>query len=223
MELRFSRNIPTLTPAEQARLGEKHVLLAGCGGLGGYLLELLLRAGVGAVTAVDGDRFEESNLNRQALCTAETLGRPKAQCAQERAKLLRPDVRFRAVAAVLTAENAPELLRTCDLALDALDSAEARLMLADACADAGIPLVHGAVSGFCMQAAVIPPGSDLLRRIYAAAPEAPGKSVVAPAPALCAAVQAAEAIRLLCGRPAALAGRMLWADLETMEFQTVAL
>ena len=223
METRYVRNCPTLTEEQQAVLGEKHILLAGCGGLGGPLLELLLRAGVGAVTAVDGDCFDETNLNRQVLCTTETLGRRKVLCAQERAALLRPDVRFRAVDAVLNAENAPDLLRGCDLALDALDSVEARLVLADACAAAGIPLVHGAVSGLSMQAAVIPPGSGLLRRIYAGSTSGPAGSVLAPICAFCAAVQAAEAIRLLVGKPAELAGKLLWADLERMEFQTLEL
>ena len=97
MEARYARNIPTLTPEAQAALGKKRVLLAGCGGLGGALLELLLRVGVGAVTAVDPDRFEESNANRQILCTAQTLGQPKVLAARDRAFAVRPDVGFTAV------------------------------------------------------------------------------------------------------------------------------
>ena len=221
METRYSRNIPTLTPEEQTALGRKHVLLAGCGGLGGQLLEHLLRVGVGEITAVDGDGFEESNLNRQLLCTAENLGQRKVLAARERALAVRPDVRFRAVDALLTEENAPELLRGVDLALDALDNVDTRLVLADACAAAGIPLVHGAVSGFCAQASVVLPGSDLLRRIYPDTADPARKTVLSPAVAFCAAVQAAEAVKLLCARPSALAGRLLWADLETMEFHVM--
>ena len=223
METRYSRNIPALTPEEQALLGQKHVFLAGCGGLGGYLLEMLLRAGVGEISAVDADRFEESNLNRQLLCTEETLGQRKALAAAERAKAVRPDVRFHAYDDALDAESAPAMLRRCDLALDALDSVSARFVLADACAAAGIPLVHGAVEGLRAQAALVMPGSDLLRRIYPAASPAAKPGVLAPACALCASVQAAEAIRLLCGRPPVLAGKLLWMDLETMEFRTAAL
>ena len=223
MEPRYLRNIPTLTPEEQALLGQKHVLLAGCGGLGGYLLEMLLRAGVGEITAVDADSFEASNLNRQLLCTAETLGQRKTSAAAARAKAVRPDVRFRAIDGVLDAKSAPALLQGCDLALDALDGVASRLVLADACAAAGIPLVHGAVAGLSAQVAVAAPGSGLLRRIYAAAAEPARSSVLAPACALCAAVQAAEAISLLAGRPPALLGKLLLADLETMEFHTMEL
>ena len=218
MEARYARNLPTLTPEEQALLGQKHILLAGCGGLGGHILELLLRAGVGAITAVDPERFEESNGNRQLLCTAETLGQSKVRAAEARARLVRPDVRFQAFDGVLDAESAPALLRGCDLALDALDSVVSRLALADACAAAGIPLVHGAVAGLRAQAAVVPPGSDLLRRVYDGAAGSADKSVLAPACAMCAAVQAAEAIKLLAGRPSALAGKLLWMDLDGMEF-----
>ena len=223
MELRYARNLPALTPEEQTRLGQGRVLLAGCGGLGGYLLELLLRAGVGEITAVDADRFAESDLNRQLLCTEETLSRRKAAAAGERARIVRPDVRFHAFDGVLDAESAPALLRGCDLALDALDSAAARLVLADACAAAGVPLVHGAVSMLSAQAAVIPPGSGLLRSVYAASAKPEEKSVLAPACALCAAVQAAEAVKLLAGRPSALEGKLLWMDLGAMEFRTVDL
>ncbi len=76
------------------------------------------------------------------------------------------------------------------------------------------------MSDLCAQAAVVLPGSDLLRRIYAAGEKTPG-GVLSPACALCASVQAAEAIKLLCGRPSALAGRLLWMDLDAMEFQTL--
>ena len=107
MEARYARNLPTLTPEEQALLGQKHILLAGCGGLGGHILELLLRAGVGAITAVDPERFEESNGNRQLLCTAETLGQSKVRAAEARARLVRPDVRLHAFDGVLDAKSAP--------------------------------------------------------------------------------------------------------------------
>ena len=223
MEARYARNIPTLTPEAQAALGKKRVLLAGCGGLGGQLLELLLRVGVGAVTAVDPDRFEESNANRQILCTAQTLGQPKVLAARDRALAVRPDVGFTAVLEAISTENAPALLRESDLALDALDSVEARLVLADACAAAGIPLVHGAVAGLSAQVCTVLPGSGTLRKIYAA-PTAPrGASVLAPACAACAAAQAAEAVRLLCGQSPALAGKLLYMDLSGMEFHTLAL
>ena len=67
MEERYIRNIPAVSPAEQEALSAAKVVVVGCGGLGGYLIEYLGRMGVGTITAVDGDVFEPSNLNRQIL------------------------------------------------------------------------------------------------------------------------------------------------------------
>ena len=224
MEDRFSRNMPTLRPEEQARLAGAHVFVAGCGGLGGHVLELLLRLGVGHITAADGDRFTPSNRNRQLLSLESNLGQSKVSAALSRARDINPDVEFRALETVLDRDNLPELLRGCDLVMDALDSVEARLTLAAACADAGLTLVHGAVEAWLAQVTVLPPGSDVLGRLYGPG-TAPAKSstVLSPAPALCAAVQCAEAAKLLAGRESDLVGRLFVADLEQMEFQIIEL
>ena len=130
MEERYLRNLGPLTEAEQALLASKTVFLAGLGGLGGHLLEHMLRLGVGAIVAADGDRFTLSNLNRQLLATEDAMGQPKAQAAAERAAAVNPGVRVTVVSAPLTARNRDALLAGCDLALDGLDNLEARRILA---------------------------------------------------------------------------------------------
>lgn len=224
MQERYARNLGPLTEQDCLLLQKGRVFLAGCGGLGGYLLEHLLRAGVGTVTVCDGDRFEPSNLNRQLLADGASLGRSKAECACERAALVNPQVTVKAVSTFLTAENADRLIAGHDLALDALDSPSARRILAKACRQAGIPLVHGAIQGWHAQAAVIPPESDLMERLYPAdAPAQPEQGNLSPTAGLCAAVQAGEAIRLLCGRSSPLAGKLLWMDLLEQEYQVLPL
>ena len=222
MEARLTRNLPTLSEAEQAILAAKRVLLVGCGGLGGYVLEYLLRLGVGEVTVMDGDRFEESNRNRQLLSAPALLGQSKAEAAAARAKRIAPEANCVALAEDLTPENAAARVRGMDLALDALDSVEARLLLEDACAAEGIPLVHGAVSGWGLQAAVSLPGSGLLHRLYEGQ-EGSGGSTLSFVPALCAAIECAEAAKLLCGRESSLAGKLLLADLQHMGSEIVEL
>ena len=74
MDGRYLRNLSALTEGECRLLRSKRILVVGCGGLGGYIIEMLTRIGVGAIRAVDGDRFEESNLNRQLLSAPELLG-----------------------------------------------------------------------------------------------------------------------------------------------------
>lgn len=86
MEARYLRNFDALTEEEFRALRAGRVLVVGCGGLGGHLIELLARLGVGSLTVVDGDVFEETNLNRQLLSTEALLGCSKAQAAADRVR-----------------------------------------------------------------------------------------------------------------------------------------
>ncbi|MBL8968364.1 MAG: ThiF family adenylyltransferase [Spirochaetaceae bacterium] len=216
---------------EKARLRASRVLVAGLGGLGGQVLELLLRLGVGSgpgglLRALDPDRFEESNLNRQLLATRTSLGRPKAEAARGRAALVDADCRVEALEAALDSRNASAMLDGIDLAVDCLDSVEARLVLAEACAARGLKLVHGAVAGWYGQVAVLRPRRDSLARLYRQG-AGPGLEAAlgnpAFSPALVASLEACEAAKLLAGRESALAGRVLRLDLLEMEFEVFEL
>ena len=220
MELRHSRNIPALTEEEQAVLAGKAVAVIGCGGLGGHLIELLARVGVGSIRCVDGDVFEESNLNRQLLSTMETLGCSKAKAAAERVKAIDPAVQVTAHPVFLTRDNARELLSGCDAVLDALDSIESRRILSDACAELGIPLVYGAISGWVAQAGVSMPGDRLIDALFPADVELRDKSVLSFTPALCAAIQASLCVKLLVGRPVRT-GTVFYFDLLNLEFEVI--
>lgn len=223
MQERYIRNLGPLTEEECLLLRQRRVFLAGCGGLGGYLLEHLLRAGVGAITVCDGDTIVPSNLNRQLLADMESLGRSKTEAACARAALVNPEAAVEARPVFLTADNALGLIAGHDLALDALDSPAARRILASACRQAGIPLVHGAIRGWYAQAAVILPDSGMMEQLYPAdAPAAPDQGSLSPTVGLCAAIQAGEAVKLLCGRLSPLAGRLLWVDLVEQEYQVVS-
>ena len=96
MLARYERNIPALTEAECALLRNKRVLVVGCGGLGGHLIEFLARVGIGSVRVVDGDVFEPSNLNRQLLSEVPLLGVSKAKAAADRIARVNPDVALEA-------------------------------------------------------------------------------------------------------------------------------
>ena len=220
MELRHSRNIPALTEAEQAVLAGKTVAVIGCGGLGGHLTELLARVGVGSIRCVDADVFEESNLNRQLLAAMNTLGTSKAKAAAERVTAIDPAVYATAHPVFLTRDNARELLSGCDAVLDALDSIEARRILSEACAELGIPLVYGAISGWVAQAAVSMPGDGLIDTLFPANVELRDKSVLSFTPALCAAIQASLCVKLLVGRPVQT-GTVLYFDLLNQEFEVI--
>ena len=220
MEERYIRNIGALTEQECAHLRTKTVFVAGCGGLGGYLIEMLLRLGVGTIRAADGDTFEASNLNRQLLSSPSALGQPKAAAAAARAALVNPDVRFVPIPEFVTEENAAQLIRGCDAVLDALDNIQARRILARACAEEGIPMIHGAICGWSAQAAVILPGDDLFDRIYPEGARLSSKTSLSFTPPFCAALQVALCTRLLTGRPLE-SGRLYLADLLDMEMESL--
>ena len=194
------------------------VFIAGLGGLGGYLLEHMLRLGPGFIRAADGDVFDETNMDRQLLSAPSQLGRPKAEAAAERAKLVAPGLDFEAVSEFLDGENCLRLLRGCALALDGLDNAESRLVLERGCAEVGIPLVHGAASGLCFEAGVVPPGSGMLARLYPPGRQAMDRMARGPAVAACAAIQCAQAEQILRGERPTLWGKLLTADLAGPSF-----
>ena len=218
MEQRYIRNLGALSERECALLREKTVLVAGCGGLGGYLIEMLLRLGVGEIRAADGDRFEESNLNRQLLSAPGLLGRGKAEVAAERAAAVNPSVRFVAVPDFVTEENVAELVRGCDAAMDALDNIPSRLLLAKACAAEKLPLIHGAICGWSAQAAVVMPGDGLIETIYPEGAALSSKASLSFTPPFCAALQTALCVRLLTGREVET-GKLYVADLLDMELE----
>lgn len=222
MEERYLRNIPALTEAEQLLLRRKRVLIAGCGGIGGHLVDLLLRVGVGHIRVVDGDVFEASNLNRQLLSGLPQLGQSKAQAAEYHGVRVNPDVVVEAHGVYMTEDNANALVDGCDVVLDALDNIESRRILSAACGRAGIPYIFGAVCGWTAQAAISMPGDHLINILYPEDVVRKDKSVLSFTPALCASLQASLCVKLLAGRPVDT-GKLYHFDLLEMEFETFPL
>ena len=220
MEQRYIRNVPALSEAECALLHTRRVLVAGCGGLGGNLINMLSRVGVGNLRIVDGDAFEETNLNRQLFSEVPILGTNKARAAAERINRINPDVCVETVETFVTEENAVELVRGCDVVLDALDNVDGRRVLAGACKKVGVPFVYGAISGWVAQSAVSMPGDDLIEKLYPEDVVVRDKSVLSFTPALCASMQAALCVKLLTGRSVET-GTIYYVDLLNQEFETI--
>lgn len=213
-----NRNIPALSAEECRLLSGKRVAVIGCGGLGGYLIEYLARIGVGSIRCVDGDVFEESNLNRQLLSTVSLLGAGKAAAAAARIAEINPNVQAQAYPVFLDERNARQLIAGCDAVLDGLDSIPARKILANACAQAHVPYIYGAISGWAAQAALLLPGDRLIETLYPEDTVITDKSVLSFTPALCAAMQASLCVRWLAGRNPETGvlhhADLLWEDYE---------
>ncbi|OGO04221.1 MAG: hypothetical protein A2Y73_02670 [Chloroflexi bacterium RBG_13_56_8] len=217
--VRYHRNLGTVGWEGQERLLNACVAIVGAGGLGGWIIEGLARMGVGHLIVVDGDAFEENNLNRQLGCTESTLGRPKAECLAERIAMVNSAVRVTAHVAVLDAENASQLLKGAQVIVDALDTLPARMILQKAAAEMGIPMVHGAIGGYTGQVMTILPGDPGLNALYGNAMSSE-RGVEAKlgnpsaTPMMISAWQIQEVVKLVVGQGELLRGKVLVMDAE---------
>lgn len=211
-------DIPLLSESEKQSLSEKRVLVLGLGGLGGYICELLCRLGVRHLTAVDGDVFEPSNLNRQLYAGFDSLKKSKAEETKRQILRIDPECDVTAVNAFFNAENAEELIKGQDLVMDGLDESSPRLLAADTASRFGIPLIHGAIDGLTLHVATVLPGCPMLHRLYEGgdAGRKPGPTL-SFVPAVCAGIQVGEAARILSGRPGNLENTLYLMDLSTLE------
>jgi Dinucleotide-utilizing enzymes involved in molybdopterin and thiamine biosynthesis family 2 len=163
---RYDRNMNMLSKEENEKLKDFRVCVLGCGGLGGYAIEMLGRLGIGYITAVDKDVFEETNLNRQILSDMNSLGKSKALMAVERMKLVNPEVFVNAIVDEFNFENGKDIIKGHDIVIDALDNIEGKLTLQDICEELGIPFVHGAIAGWYGQVTTVFPGDKTLKFLY---------------------------------------------------------
>lgn len=145
----FVRNLGWVSSTEQRALREKHVAIAGLGGVGGVHLLTLARLGVGRFTLADPDWFELGNFNRQAGATLLTLGRRKIDVLAEMAREINPELELRLFPEDVGSENLASFLSDVDVYLDGLDffAFDAREAVFAACASAGIPAVTAAPIG----------------------------------------------------------------------------
>lgn len=213
---RYIRNEQMLSAEENKRLREFSIAVVGCGGLGGHIIEMLARLGVGRLTLIDGDVFEPSNLNRQLLATPENLGQSKAKEAEKRVLLINPEVQVLSRQTRLEAHNAEELLKGHDLICDALDNIPTRLIIEGIAAKLQIPVVFGAIAGWYAQIGSVMPGDRLLEKLYMKSEVEQGLEVYLGnpsfTPALAASLQVAEAVKILLGKEGVLRNKLLMID-----------
>ena len=217
---RYIRNQKSLSSEDQLKLLGARAVVAGLGGLGGAVVGLLARIGVGQLTLIDGDRFEDSNLNRQLLSSVADLGKRKVKVAARHVMEINPAVETSLQPVFLDRDNCRDLIKGADIVIDCLDSIPVRLALQQGCADSGIIMVSAAVGGSSGQAVVVYPGEPGLQKVYRGSENAPQRGVediqgtMAYTAAAMASVQCALAVSILSGKGSRLEGRLLLADFE---------
>jgi molybdopterin-synthase adenylyltransferase len=222
---RYQRSFGTIGFDGQNKLLKSTVAVIGNGGLGGFVIEMLARMGVGKIIAIDGDCFTDSNLNRQLLATEKNIGRSKAEAAVERVALVNSSTVVDSYLLIGTEKNLPPLLKDCNLVVDCLDNLPSRFDLEKVCSRLNLVLVHGAIAGMLGQIAVIRPGKPLLESIYGKVAESGitrGVEVQlgnpATTPAMLAAWQVSEAVKYLAGLDGVLPdNNLLIIDMQSAE------
>lgn len=138
------------------RLRRSHVIIFGIGGVGGYALEVIARSGVGAITIVDADSVEESNINRQIIALHSTIGKTKVEVARERIHDINPDCEVRALEMFYLPENADEIDLSCyDYVVDCIDTVAAKVELIRRCNELGKPIISSMGAGNKMDATAL--------------------------------------------------------------------
>jgi molybdopterin-synthase adenylyltransferase len=227
LPLRYVKNVGTLGLAGQAKLLRSKAVVVGAGGIGGQAAELLARIGVGKLVLVDPDVFDETNLNRQNFACGSVLGMAKVDVVRERLSEISEDVEVESRCVTADEGNLGGLIAGAGVVLDGLDNLDDRLLLQNACAAAGVVMVHGAIAGTSLQVTTIYPGDRGLSG-FVPTPES-GEKVrgievetgnPSTTPALAAAIQTSEAVKVLLNLDATLRGKMLYLDSEdwTVEF-----
>lgn len=203
------------------KLLNSKVLVAGAGGLGCVVLEILARSGVGGLVIVDKGVVDEPDLNRQVLYTTEDLGKPKVEAAK--AKLLEiRNMEIEAINGLIDANfKVPEEIT---LIVDCLDNFKGKFILNDLAFKHRKPLIHAGINGFYGQITTIIPGYTLsLREMMRNVAEDNGSPlpVIAQTSIILGALQANEAIKYITGIGKLLKNKILVVDLIYNEFQLI--
>jgi len=218
--------LPQIGREGQERLGRSHVLLVGCGALGGVIAEQLARSGVGFIRIADRDVVELTNLQRQVLFDERDAAEqaPKAIAAQRRLAQINSTIVVEPHVVDVNPANVEELAgvggRPVDVILDGTDNVDTRYLINDVSVKNGIPWIYGACVGTEGRSmAIVPPATACLRCVF---PQPPGAGelptcdtagVLGPIIATIAAYQATEAIKLLLGRIDLVATVLMETDL----------
>ncbi len=234
--------LPGFGEEGQRRLLESSAVILGCGALGCVVADILARAGVGHLILIDRDFIEMTNLQRQVLFDERDVldAIPKAEAAKRRIANINSDVRVTAIVDDINHTNIERYAQGADILVDGLDNFETRYLANDLAVESGRPYVYGAAVGTTGMAFAVMPhcsgdrpwastdagnlATPCFRCLFEEAPP-PGSSatcdtvgVIAPAVAIVANFQSAEALKILTGNYQHVNRCLLNIDLWANEF-----
>ncbi len=214
----------------QRRLRQSRVLIVGCGALGSAQAESLARAGVGSLRIADRDFVEASNLQRQTLFTERDASEriPKAVAAANHIGEINRDIAVEPEIVDVNHSNIERLVKDCDVVLDGTDNFATRYLINDACVKHEINWVYGAaVASYGVTMTIQPHRTPCLRCVFeeappaASAPTCDTAGVIMPIISIVAAVQVAEALKLLTGQNESLHHSLMQFDIWRNEWRKI--
>ena len=234
MNERYSRQIlfPAIGKSGQEKLLAARILIIGCGALGTAQAEALARGGIGKLRIVDRDFVEFSNLQRQTLFSeADAKERlPKAVAARNRLAEINAEIEIEAIVADVNYSNIENLIKDCDLILDGTDNFQTRYLINDACIKHEKTWIYGAaVSSYGVTMTIIPHETPCLRCVFeemppvGSAPTCDTAGVIAPIISIIAAMQVAEALKILTGNFADLHQSLMQIDVWRNDWRKINL
>ena len=210
----------------QLKLKKAKACVVGVGGLGNPIVTRLVAMGIGTIRIVDRDVIELSNLHRQTMFDESDIGQVKVEVAAKKLKKMNSDVIIEALPVSVNDYTALDVVEGCDVVIDALDSVNARYSLNKACIKKNIPFVTGAAVGVSGQVfTILPHKSACYHCIFPSLDEnsMPTCSTEGVHPSILSIVggiEVAEAVKIIIGRTPTLANKLLYIDLDNLDFNT---
>jgi len=213
----------------QVKIRNAKAAIIGMGGLGSMIAPKLVGMGIGHLRMVDRDIVSRSDLHRQHLYDADSLGRPKVEVALRKLGSLNPDVTLEPIPESLNSTNVNEVLGGMDVVLDGLDRPEPRYLINRTCNKLKIPYIFGAAIQSLGNVSTLVPGRTLCLECFMGGlkeDDLPKCGVVGVHPSILGivtAIQVFEAVNLIIDREPKLLNKLLYIDLGDLKFHTLKL
>lgn len=138
------------------KIKKAHIIVFGVGGVGGYVIESLVRSGIEHITIVDHDVVSTSNINRQIIANTKTVGRKKIDVMKERIQDIHPQCQVETLDIFYLPETAHLIhLENYDYVVDAIDTITAKILLAKTCEELQVPIISSMGTGNKMNPAML--------------------------------------------------------------------
>lgn len=209
----------------QVAMSEARVLIVGAGGLGSPVALYLAAAGIGHIGIVDADTVDVSNLQRQIIHATTDLGKKKIVSAREKLIDINPLIEVKIMDAMISEENAHDIVKNYDIIVDCTDSGCSRLLVSDVCVREHKCLVFGAVMRFSGQLFTYKPGTASYRDIFGdgfrkEATSCAHTGVLNTVLGVVGSLMATEVIKIVTNVGNLLTNKLLVFDALTMKFNT---